>query len=78
MTATLYDGSTLQEGDEVETRFHRSCLGVIFVVESITPYDACASGSMVIAHVKEDPNRKIVGSRGMGLDANWFKKIKQP
>lgn len=83
MTATLRDGTILNIGDEVSTHYHKKCIGLTFVVEAITPYLNCESGTMIVAALKEDRTRKIVGFKKEdfefpveGIDANWFKKIK--
>lgn len=81
--AILRDGTILAIGDEVETDYHPSCLGRIFVVYEINPWELCESGSMVVVHLQGHPERKILGFKKEGLhllgpdgiDANWFKKI---
>lgn len=78
MTATLRDGeTTIDIGDEVETDFHKNCLGRIFVVEEVNPYANCESGFMIVVHLKGHPDRKMKGSLGIGIDANWFKIVKK-
>jgi len=84
LKATLRDGTTLEIGDEVETNFHKSCMGKIFIVCEIHPYDTCESKSMVVVHLKGEPGRRLEGfkkeghvsDRPLGIDTNWFKKIK--
>lgn len=71
------DGESITIHDEVETNWHEKCLGVIFVVAAITPHDTCESGFMVSVHVKDNPERKLKGLRELGLDTNWFRKIKK-
>jgi hypothetical protein len=76
------DGSILSVGDEVETTLHPKCAGVVFVVESIEHHPGyCASGYMVVVHVKGHPERKMLGFKKEGLSfidgvsADWFTKI---
>ena len=71
-------------GDEVSTNYHKSCDGITFVVEQITEYSACSSGFIVLAAMKDNPERKIYGlqKEGMdlgppGIDSGWFKKIQK-
>lgn len=80
--AILRDGSTLEIDDEVTTEWHHTCIGTVFVVESITAHPGyCESGFLVVVHMKDDPTRKILGLKKEGkefpdgIDANHFKKI---
>lgn len=81
MQATKRDGTILKIGDEVTTKW-RGCEGFVFIISEINPYDSCESGSMVVAHLKGEPERviksKFAGKDGRppGLDANWFEKVK--
>lgn len=78
--ATLRDGTVLNLGDEVTTDY-RGCKGYTFIVCEINPYEYCESKTMVVAHLKDSPQRRIrspfAGRDGRpdGLDANWFKKV---
>jgi len=83
MPAKLREGTELNIGDEVETNYHHTCEGRIFVVCEINPWPQCESGAMVVVHLQGHPDRKILGFKKEGLDlgpdgidANWFKKIK--
>lgn len=83
MNAKLRDGTELEIGDEVETKFP-GCKGHTFIVCEINPYDCCESGTLVVVHLKGDPERKILGLKKHGhehwpdgIDACWFSKIKQ-
>jgi len=77
----LRDGSILVIGDEVQTDFYKSCIDFTFVVEQITPHDTCESGCLVVAALKEDRSKKLLGFKKDGLtfkdgiDANHFRKI---
>ena len=76
MTATTRNGEIISIGDEVETNWSPKCLGVVFVVFEINPFEDCESGHMVNVHVKGLPDRILKSSSGSGLDTNWFKAIK--
>lgn len=75
-------GVVITIGDEVGTDWHHTCIGKVFIVETITPFELCESGFMIVAHLKTDPTRKLLGMKfeGVtkkipdGLDSNWFKK----
>ncbi len=88
------DGSVLRVGDEVEAYFlagngrqvfyHKNCEGVIFVIASIEHLVGYSkTGFLVVAHVKEHPDRSILGFKKEdfvfpdGIDADWFTKIKK-
>ena len=81
MKAKLRDGSFIEIGDEVQTDFHKSCIGLTFVVEQISSHETCESGYLVVVALKEDRSKKILGFKkeGMifkdGIDANHFRKI---
>jgi hypothetical protein len=81
MKAILRDGSFIEIGNEVQTDFYKSCIGLTFVVEQITPHDTCESGFLVVAALKEDRSKKLLGFKKEGftfkdgLDANHFRKI---
>lgn len=80
--AVLRDGTELHVGEEVTTDIYSKCVGQVFVVEEINPYEYCESGTMIIVHLKSDPERKMLGFKKEGwvkpgpdgIDANWFKK----
>lgn len=80
-SAILRDGSVISEGDEVQTDFYKACAGLTFVVEQVTPHETCESGFLVVAALKEDRSKKLLGFKkeGLtfkdGLDANHFRKI---
>lgn len=83
MQAILRDGSVLEIGDEVTTNYHKKCIGLTFIVCEINPYPYCESGTLVVAHLKDDPERRIEGLKvegrdfgPPGIDANWFCKVK--
>lgn len=84
MNAILRNGDVLEIGDEVETNFHPTCKGQLFIICEMNKYQYCESGVLVVAHLKGYPERKITGLRvtsaegdmPIGIDANWFKKIK--
>lgn len=80
------DGSVIRIGDEVEAKtasgYFRKCEGVVFVVESIRDLPGyCKTGYLVVAHVRDQPERKLLGFKKEGrefpdgLDADWFTKI---
>lgn len=80
------DGSMIRVGDEVEAKtafgYYRKCEGVVFVVESIQDLlGYCKTGYLVLVHVKDQPDRKLLGFKKEGrefpdgLDADWFVKI---
>ncbi len=76
------DGDVLQVGDNVRCLLYKKLLQEEFVVESITEnLGGCESGFMVVAHLKSDPSKRIVGMKKEehnfvdGIDANWFEKI---
>jgi hypothetical protein len=80
------DGSVIRIGDEVEAKtpsgYFRKCEGVVFVVESIQDLlGYCKTGYLVLVHVKDQPDRKLLGFKKEGrefpdgLDADWFVKI---
>ncbi len=71
-TATRRDGVVLTVGDKVTTDYHPACAGCVFTIATITPFDACESGHMIMAHLEHDAHRELRGT-GLGLDANWFK-----
>jgi len=83
-TAILRDGSVLEIGDEVVTKFP-GCDGYTFVVCEINHYEHCESKARVVVHLKDDPSRKILGFKKEnyhlngpdGIDANWFVKVQQ-
>lgn len=75
MKAKLRDGTELEIGDEVETSWTVKCLGIIFVVFEIIPWETSESHTMVNVHVKGEPDRVLKSTTGLGLDANWFRKI---
>lgn len=72
------DGSAIELEDEVTTNFP-GCNGYVFVVEKIIIHPS-ESGYMVVAALKDDRKRKILGLKKEGLtfvdgiDANWFTK----
>lgn len=82
-TATLRNGITLKIGDEVTTNIYPKCVGQVFVIEEMNEYAACDSGVIILAHLKDDPERKLRGFqkegyvqlKPEGLDANWFEKV---
>ncbi len=80
------DGSVIRIGDEVEAKtqsgYFRKCEGVVFVVERIQDLlGYCKTGYLVLVHVKDQPDRKLLGFKKEGrefpdgLDADWFVKI---
>jgi hypothetical protein len=78
--AVLRDGTILSVGDEVVTNYHPTCIGKVFIVEEIIPYDYCESKTRVLVHLKDHPERKLYGydkdkdsENGYGIDANWYK-----
>ena len=61
------DGSVIRVGDEVEAKtqsgYFRKCEGVVFVVESIQDLPGyCKTGYLVVAHVKDQPERKLLAA----------------
>lgn len=78
----LRDKTILTMGDEVQTSFHKSCLGKTFIICEMNDFPGgCESGIMLVVHLKGDPERKITGLKKEGydwvegIDANWFKKL---
>lgn len=69
-------GNVVRLADEVETNYHPNCIGRVFVVSEIIPWDNCESGFMILAHLKDSRERVIRGVNGQGLDTNWFKVVK--
>lgn len=76
-------GDTLRPGDEVTTLYHHQCVGQVFVIEEMNAYPCCASGVIVLVHLKGEPDRKLTGFKKEGyvqlkpegIDANWFRKV---
>ena len=76
------NGEVFNVGDTVRCLLYKKLLHEEFVVESITEnLGGCESGFMVVAHLKSDPSKRIVGFKKEGrdfmdgIDANWFEKI---
>ena len=84
LNAKIRDGSIIGIGDEVVTDFYKACIGLIFVVEQITTHDTCESGTLVVAALKDDRSKKLLGLKKEGLtfkdgiDANHFRKVGPP
>jgi len=82
LVAVTREGEELRMGDEVTTNYHKDCAGKIFIVCDIVKYDNCESGFMVVVHLKDFPERKILGLKKEGhtfqdgLDCNHFNKVK--
>jgi len=82
--AKLRDSSIIMIGDEVMTDFYKVCIGLIFVVEQITPHETCESGTLVVAALKDDRSKKLLGMKKDGftfkdgIDANHFRKVGPP
>ena len=77
------DGNEITVGAEVETNFHRSCIGKTFVVDEIHPWNYCSSRFLVLVHLKDFPERKLsskfvgcINCDGVaqpdGIDTGWF------
>jgi hypothetical protein len=78
----LEDGTILKMGDEVETDLYPQCAGHTFIICQMTPWEHCASKVMVLAHLKGNPERKLVGFKKEGrdlgpegIDAGHFKLV---
>lgn len=80
------DGSVIRVGDDVEAKtsfgYYNKCEGVVFVIERIQHLPGyCKTGYLVLVHVKDQPDRKLLGFKKEGrefpdgLDADWFMKI---
>jgi len=71
----------LKVGDEVRCNLYKKLANEVFIVESITPNENCHSKFMVVAHLKSDPSKRIVGLKKDGydfvdgIDSSWFEKI---
>lgn len=74
--AVTRDGEVFEIGDVVYTNWHRSCIGQEFVIEEIYHYAATESGYLVRVHLNGHPDRVLKTSNGVGLDTNWFFKVK--
>lgn len=82
-TVRLRNGEILTLGDEVTTAFHKTCEGKIFVVCEMNPYGHCESGMLIVAHLKDHPERRMEGfardgyqfQEPAGIDANHFKRV---
>lgn len=77
MVAKLRDGSILTVGERVSCLL-KGCRDHVFIIEKISKFDCCESGTLVLVHLEEDPSRKINSKvkKDMkmppGIDANWF------
>ncbi len=81
MKAVQRDGAELFIGDEVEVKpgLYKACEGQTFIVCEINPYEGCESGFRIVVHLKEAPERRLIGMKKArvgpeGIDCNWFIK----
>lgn len=76
---TLGGSEALKIGDECTINDHvlpgilkEPHAGKTFIIETMIPWVCCASGTLVIAHEKNNPDKRTTGIGGKGIDAGWF------
>lgn len=78
VSVVLREGTVLHHGQEVFIHpgvLRTDCAGKILVIEKMTAFEYCESKVLIIAYLKENPEKRTVGKEGKGIDSNWFKQI---